>query len=569
MPDMDGIKALNQDFEANVQERQSFISHWRELSEFGMPRKGRFLVTDRNKGDKAYQKIINSTATRALKIARAGMLSGVMSPATEWFVLGVDDPGLMEYRPVREYLYQVQGVLNRVFNSSNLYSMAPQMLGEMIQYGTGCMYQENDFDNVSRFFTHTVGSYALAQTAKFKVDTVYREWQLQTRQIVKEYGYENCSDGVKNAWDRGNYTAWFTVRHCVKPNEDYSPRAIGNKRMKFVSVHWEPGQKENDKYLRVSGYRRFPYYTPRWDVTGEDIYGTDCPGMTALGDVKGLQIGEKRQAQGIDLQLFPPMHGPTSLRNKAINQLPGRATLYDAESGSEHVLRPVYEFKPDIVGNRTNIKEIERRINQAYHVDLFLAISEAEGIQPKNQLQLQFTNQERLLQLGPVLTHLFGEFLNPLIDNTYDRLVELDQEAGGGAVLPIPPPELRGREIRPTYISTLAVAQRAASLGNIERAASFVGSLVGAGMTDNRKFDADQAIDEYSDRLRIPPGLIRSDDEVAALRQQDREAQEQMATLQMAKLGADAAKTASETRTSDGKSVLDGVSNAAADQGAR
>lgn len=567
MPADDFTKDLNKRFGAVIQERSSFIDHYRELAEFVQPRRGRFNVTDRNRGEKAHQSIINSRASWALKVARAGLLSGIMSPATEWFVLGVDDPELKEYKPVQEYLYEVKNVLNQVFNSSNLYNMAPVMLGEMVQFGTGCMYQEDDFDTVSRFYAHSVGSYAIAQNGELRVDTVYREWQMTALQMVKRFGLPNVSVGVKNAYDAGNYDAWFTVRHCVMPNDDYKPGIVLAKNKRFASIYWEPNDTEG-KLLRKSGYDRFPYYVPRWEVTAEDIYGTDCPGMTALGDVKGLQVGERRLAQAVDKLVHPPLQGPASLRNTPINQLPGGATLFDPD-GTSQGLKPIYEVKPDVQALGVNLKRIEDRIDRAYYVDLFLAISNMDGVQPRNQLELSQRNQERLLQLGPPLTQLFGEFLNPLIDNTYLRLVELDRLAGGGKILPLPPKELQGREIRPTYISTLAVAQRAAGLGNIERVGTFVGGLMQAGLSDGQKFDGDQAIDIYAEQLRIPPSIVRADEQVASLRKQAQQAQEQAAMMEQMKTAADAAKTASETRTSDGKSVLDGVSEGLAKQGAR
>jgi hypothetical protein len=564
-----GIKALNRRFEELKRERSSFTDHWKELSDFVQPRRGRFYLTDRNKGTKAYQKIINSAASYALKVARAGLLSGVMSPATQWFALTVDDPDLLEYQPVKTYLYEVEGQLNRVFNSSNLYNMAPVMLGELAQFATGCMYQEDDFDTVSRFYAHTIGSYAIGQNARFQVDTIFREWQMTVLQMVKEFGKDNCSKAVRDAYDNGHYDLWFDVCHCVMPNDDYKPARITlAKNKRFASIYWQPDNPEPNQYLRKSGYNRFPYYVPRWDLTGEDIYGTDCPGMTALGDIKGLQIGEKRLAQGIDKQLNPPLKGPASLRNQPISQLPGGFTLYDTDGGGEG-LSPVYEVKPDLTGMANNIQRIENRINRAYYVDLFLAISNMDGVQPRNQLELTQRNQERLLQLGPVLTQLFGEFLNPLIDNTFARLVEVDQLAGGGKVLPVPPKELQGREIKPEYISTLAVAQRAAGLGNIERLANFQGGLMAAGMSDGRKFDSDEAVDRYAEQLRVPPSIVRPDDVVQSERQQAQEMQAQQMAIEQAKTGADAAKTASETRTSDGKSVLDGMSEGLAKQGAR
>ena len=75
-------------------ERSSFISHYKELSEYNSPRKGRFEKTDRNKGDKKHKSIVNNRGMRALSTASAGMFAGVMSPSRPWFSLATPDPDL-------------------------------------------------------------------------------------------------------------------------------------------------------------------------------------------------------------------------------------------------------------------------------------------------------------------------------------------------------------------------------------------------------------------------------------------------------------------------------------------
>ena len=68
-------------------ERQSFMPHWRELSEYVDPRRGRFVTSDYNRGEKRNSKIINSTGTYSKRVASAGMANGITSPARPWFRL--------------------------------------------------------------------------------------------------------------------------------------------------------------------------------------------------------------------------------------------------------------------------------------------------------------------------------------------------------------------------------------------------------------------------------------------------------------------------------------------------
>lgn len=540
----------NRRLQALKNERESFIPHYKELSEFVRPRRGRFFVEDRNKGDKRYQSIINSRATRAHKICTAGMIAGTMSPARPWFSLETIDPDLMENRGVKDWLFSVEQRIRSVLNESNFYSMAPIMMGEMVLFGTGCMSHVEDFNDVARFYTHTAGSYMISQNEKMEVDTLYREFEWSVKQIVDAFGIENCSTPVKNAYDRGNYDLWYPVCHAVEPNTLAVSGSKLSKDKSFRSVYFEPGNvgPDRNKLLSSSGFNEFPVYVPRWEVTGEDIYGTDCPAMTALGDIKGLQVQERTKAQALQIVVRPPMGGPASLRGVPVNQLPGGLTVYDGDEQRQK-LGPLYQINPGFQDLRFDMDAIERRIDEVFYVDMFMAISNMEGIQPRNELDIMQRNEERLLQLGPVLERIQGEFLSNLVDRVFNQCYR-------AGILPPPPDALSGEPLKVKYISTLAMAQRAVATQGIERVLSFAGNLVKLGFTDAmNKIDAPQAVDEYAKAIGVPPTIIRSDDEVeqiAAQQAQQRQAQEAIIAAQGA---ADVAKTVSETKL-DGDNLL-------------
>ena len=46
-------------------ERSTWDPHWKKLGDFVRPRRTRFMTTDRNKGDRRNQNIIDNTATLA------------------------------------------------------------------------------------------------------------------------------------------------------------------------------------------------------------------------------------------------------------------------------------------------------------------------------------------------------------------------------------------------------------------------------------------------------------------------------------------------------------------------
>jgi len=528
------------------EERQSFISHYQELAQFIQPRRGRFLITDRNKGDRRYNNIINSRATQAHRVARSGMLAGIMSPARPWVRFSTFDADLMEFGPVKNWLYKAETIQREIFNQSNLYNMAPVMLGELLLFGTGAMSHVDDFDDVARFYTHTAGSYMIAQDNNYRVRTFAHEFEMTVKQMVDEFGKDKCSQFVRDQYDKSNYNAWYPVTQFIQANDDYRESSKLSKYKAFSSCYYEPGNNDKDQFLREKGFEEFPVYCPRWDVTGEDIYGTDCPAMTSLGDIKSLQVEEKRKAQAIDKMVNPPLHGPASAKN--VSALPGGYTGFDGDPSSQGI-RPIYMVSPQVQELMADIQATERRIETSFFVDLFLAISTMEGIQPRNQFDLMQRNEERLLQLGPVLERMHGEFLAPLVDRTFNQMVRAN-------LLPPAPPELEGKELKVNFISTLAMAQRAVAVGGIDRLAAFVGGLAKAGFAQTLdKFDADQAVDEYANAIGVPPTIVVPDDAVAQIRADRAQQQQQEQAMQMAQQGANTAKMLSDAKT-DGKNAL-------------
>jgi hypothetical protein len=521
-------------------ERETFIAHYKDLQQYISPRRGRFFEEDRNKGIKKHQFIINSAATQALRVAVAGMLNGTMSPARPWFALESFNPDLMDRAEIRDWFYKVELIIRTVLNQSNFYNMAPVFLKELLLFGTGVMTHVDDFDDVARYYTHTAGSYYLGQNDRLEVDTIARKFQWQTLPIIEKFGLENVSTAVRLAYDRSNYSAWFPIIHFISPNNEFKGGSKLAREKAFSSIYFEPGRGgvDAEKFLSKSGFDTFPAYAVRWDVTEGDVYGVDCPGMTSLGDVKQLQLEEKRKAQAIDKMVNPPLSGPPSVRNVAVSSLPGGLTAYEGDDAKQK-LSPIYTVDPRLQELRLDMNAVEKRIENSFFVDLFLAISNMEGIQPRNQLDLTQRNEERLIQLGPVLERVHGEFLSKNVERIFQQAADAD-------ILPPAPVELEGSPLKIRFISTLAMAQKAVITSDIERLTAFTGTIAqiqASGTPILDKVDFDQQVDEYGRAIGIPPKMIRSDEHVAQTRQaraQQAEIQEKMA---MAQQGASIAQT--------------------------
>lgn len=558
-------------------EFSSFKPLYRDLNDYILPSRARFFITDFNRGDRRNLKILDSTATTAARTLRAGMMSGVTSPARRWFKLASPDPDLNKYAPVKDWLYQVGEIMNGTFLRSNLYQTKPLVYGDIGVFGTGAYYVEEDFQNVFHTTSFPIGSYTIAKDFRGRVNTICREFRMTVAQLIESFGerdkygrpmWENFSRYVQNQYNTGNSQAWVDVVHIIQPNEDYDPRRMESKFKKFSSCYYEKGYSstqsgaylgpDEDVYLSEKGYDYFPVLCPRWEVAGEDVYGTDCPGITALGDVKQLQWGEKRIGQAIDQFIRPAMKGPAGLRQAKASILPGDTTYFDEREG-QGGFKPVYQIDPRIQEMEGKQQQVRNRISQAFYEDMFLMMARSDR-RDITAREIDERSEEKLLALGPVMQQIDQDDLDPFIDIAFN--LHLQQRK-----LPEPPEELFGVKLQVEYISTMAMAQKMIGIGSIERYAQFAGNLMVPYPQSGNKTNANKLLETYGDWVSLPPGIVRSDEEVADIEAAQQQAMAQQQRQEAIASGADAANKLAGADMSGDNALTRVVNNLGGGQG--
>jgi hypothetical protein len=541
-------------------ERSSFDSHWRELGDWLLPRRTRFWSGDRNRGDKRNQNIIDSTARFAARTLQSGLHAGLTSPARPWFKLTTPDPDLAQHQPVKEWLHVVTQRMQIVFADSNLYNTLPIVYGDMGVFGTGAMAVLEDGHDLFRCYAYPVGSYALGVDNRGIVSTFVREYELTVRQVVQEFGripgtraidWSRISTHVKDLWDRGNYEAPVTIMWVIAPNEDARQDRLEAKYLPFSSCHFEAGENRPDVFLRESGFRHFPILAPRWDVTGEDSYGVDCPGMVALGDVKQLQLMQRDAMKAIKKGIDPPLVGTPELRTQKTSLLPGDVT-YVREP--QHGLRAIHEITLNLEHLERREAEIRYRIQRAFYEDLFLMLATADqrmGADRPTAREVEERHEEKLLALGPVLERTNDELLDPLIDRVFDLM----ERAG---LLPEPPEELAGVALQVEYVSIMAQAQKLVGVVGQDRFVASIVPMMEVFPEVRHKVNVNRIVDNYGEMLGVDPRIIRDDDDANARMAEEQKAAAAQAEAEQAKLLAGAVKDGSQAQMGTG-SALDRV----------
>ncbi len=537
---------LNKQLSQLKAERLSFEPHWRELSDFTRPRSTRFTASEVNRGDRRNSKIIDPAAVMAARTLSSGMMSGITSPARPWFRLATPYRDLMDYGPVKLWLETVEQRMNEVFNRSNLYQSLPLMYEDLGTFATGAMAVVADPQRVIRTVPFPTGSFYIANGADLSVDTAVREFSMTVRQVITEFGMDAVSDTVKSQWNSGQYGQWVNVVHAVYPNLDRQTGKLEAKHKAYKSVYYEANSTD-DKLLRESGYDEFPIMAPRWEVNGEDVYGSSCPGMVALGSVKALQLLQRRKAQMIDKITNPPLQAPASIKSQRISTIPGGIN-YLPMADVNNQIKPLFQ----IPANGTNglledIQDTRQIIDHAYFVDLFRMMQTVNTRSMPVEAVAEM-REEKLLMLGPVLQRLDSELLDKLINRTFSVMAENN-------LLPMPPDEMQGMQLKVEYISVMAQAQKAIGVSSIER---FIGFTSGIGQFKQEaldKINVDETIDAYAASIGVPPSVVATNEQVAQIRENRAQQQAMAQQMQMAQAAVGGAQALGNTPMDDNSAL--------------
>lgn len=528
--------------------------NWIDIRDFLAPRTARFMGEKSNDATRQDLNIINSSPRFAVRTLPAGMQSGVTSPMRPWFRLGTPDPDLEEFKPVKEWLFDVERVMRMVMSRSNLYDRLKSNYGILGTYGTSALFIEDDPDDIIRAFDFAMGSWYVANNDKGRVDTLYRDVNMTVVQWVTKFGLNKVPAYVKAQYDSGNYEAEFPIVHILEPNRLFVEGSALNKHKRWASIWLVFERSDKQAIMEWKGYEDQPFFCPRWDLVGEDVWGVGA-GEYAIGDGKQLQLGEKRSLQILDKFANPTMVADASLRNQRKTNLPGDTTYVNGLITGNQGYRPAYQVtNPPFDLIEAKQRQIEERINEAFYKNLFLMVVELEGQPNITATQINMMREEKLMMLGPVLERLNDELLDPMIDNIFAKVVRR-------GMVPPPPPELEGMPLRVEYISVLAQAQKAMGIGNIERFIGFAGQMAELDPSALAKVNTFETINEYADGTGVPPKLVNTNDEAQETVAAQAQAAQAAQMLESGGQMADMAKTASETEVTGDSALAKAVEN--------
>ena len=505
--------------------RYSWWVHWRELADYLLPRRYKWLITPNMmaRGAPINQHILDETATICAYRLAAGLVSGKSSPTSPWFRFKIGHIDSTQTSPVSLWLKEVERLLYLIFAESNFYTSIAVFDLDLAVFGTGALLEYSDPKTVVNFINPCLGEYYVDIDGNYRPVVFYREFTMTVDAVVSFFGRENCSASVLQLYDDNsgaNRTREIIVAHSIEPNDDGNARKFGyDPKWAYREAYWEWGGTTSPQggvnnppgFLRKRGYHESPAIIGRWDLVSNDPYGRS-PGMDALPATKQIQLETRRKAQAVDKMVNPPLVADVQLKNQPANLTPGGITYVNGfQSAGKPGFASVYETKFPVQEITADLIEVRQRISQIFYNDILRVASQYETRSNVTAVEWDLRKSESLVMLGPVLQRFDIEVLKPIIERTF----AIASRAG---IFPPPPQEIQGQAMNIEFISMLTQAQRAAASSGIERLLAMGGQLAGVDPSAMDNINIDFALDSYSDLLNNDPRLIRAPQELKQIR---------------------------------------------------
>lgn len=528
-----------------VDEMGDFRTHWRLLADYILPNRYQWLCNEKERRQRLTRNpnIIDGTGTQAARTLAAGLLNGITSPSRPWFRLRLKRWIDEQYPEARRWLDEVERRMLRAMAETNFYNAMAVMYLDLVIFGTAGVLIYEDYENVFRCYNSPLGEFALGVTPRQIVGSFVREYNTTVENLVNTYGEENLLETTRRVYKQGGASRLAPVKICHIIEQNEKDAFAVPSIFKYREIYFESSSTDG-QLLSKRGYYERPGIFPRWEVTGNDAYGS-CPGMDALADIIQLQHESKRKAQSLDYMNQPPTVADIQLSRKPTALLPGGRTFVQ---GINNVgVKPIYTVNPPIQEMSQDLRDIQIRISNFFFNDLFKMISQLETVRSATEIDAR--KEEKLVLLGPVLERNQNEGLDPAVNRIYNIMTR-------AGLLPPPPEGLEEEEIEIQYVSILSAAQSAVGVIPIERYLQVIGGVApvypGAVQIPNW----DELLREYGRDIGVKSKLINSEKEVAAQRAaMAKQMAAQQAVEQVGAL-AQAGKTMSETDVGGGANAL-------------
>lgn len=512
--------------------RGNWASHWTEIAQRIFPMESWLFQNFsqlNSQGDKRNFEVYDSTGVIALQRFGA-ILDSLLTPRDQfWHNLIASNEYINKDRAVKKWFEATNKKLFHYRYAPNA-NFASQNQGQYLSlgaYGTGINFIDDFAGYKGIRYKHVhLGECYLQENHQGLIDRVCRHFMLTARQAYMKFG-DSCPENITAIMHRFPERQFFFL-HWVKPRADVDQDRRDYKGMPYASYYVSIEGKKlvwDKNSFKEGGYRTFPYAVSRYFQCANETYGRS-PAMDVLPALKTLNEQKKTMLKQGHRVVDPVLLAANDGIIDGFSLMPGAINSGGISEDGRLLIQPLPTG--NIQAGKEQMDDERKLIDDTFLVSLFQILTENPEQTATEVLE---RTREKGILLAPTIGRQQSEYLGPMIDR------ELDLLSRQGLIDPMPGllREAKGeyKIIYDSPISRTMKSEWAAGAQRTIEALMAVSNATGdPSFLDTINFDI--AAPQIAEIFGTPNTWIRSEDEIAKIRQQRAKAQQQQNAIQAA-----------------------------------
>ena len=511
------------------------------ISKFFMPLRSEFFKSNNTEQEVDWRNrdVYDSTAVESVDTLSASMQGALTSMAVRWFELVLTDDEIKKDKDAQLWIDNATTRMWQAIQQSNFDIEASEYYIDLVGYATAIMTQEVEDEATGKFTFKAIpiDSCQFEEDHNGRICKFYRKLMWTPLQIVEKFGPEKTPKTIREKNEAGKmdkeeiiFCIWkrkYDVQPDVSKKLAPSARPYG---FKYVCA------KSKEQIGEEGGYYEMPSYVSRWRKTPGSVWGYG-PAHLCLSDVLTLNELTSDLLEAAGKAIDPST--VTTNRNLLSDLDLGRGGLTVVRNVSELV---PFESRARFDVGELKIDRLQEAIRRAFRVDQ-LQLKDSPAM-TATESQIRYELMQRLL--GPTLGRLKNDFLNLLIERTFNILFRAGQF---GEM----PEVLKSANIDIVYTGPMARSQRSQIAVSIQQWIGGIASLAEVYPEAMDVPNPDAIVRGLAELAGVPAAMTRGDKEVKMLREERQQKQNQAEdTANAAGIAAAAKDGASAVATLEG-----------------
>jgi len=515
----------------------NFRARWQECANYIQPRKGNIL-TILSPGAPQTILLYDTTAEQALMVFAAGIVSFLTPPSERWFRL--ESRNKKAPAELKVWFDEASEEMAKEIGNSNFYEVWHEDCLDGGCFGSSLMRADEYPDDEEQILSYTnipVGTFYWSEDNRGRITTITRSWKWTAQQAAAEFGEENLTEQLLKAYNSVDAVSSVREFNFIELIQKRKKADVIPGKTMPENREWECLYicKEDQAIIREDGHYENPYAGCRMMRSNNEVYGRG-PGTQAMPNIKGVNRMKEDALVVTEKMARPSWISPDDTAYEPDNR-PDGVTFWDASKGEAYKPHQI-EMRNRLDYLKELLEEDRKMIRDYFYNDLFKLLTSSEEMQrEKTAYEVSQMVAERMILFAPIFGRIKTEKLDPLIYRTFSIMFR------NGRFKPLPAginPALIDFEV--AYVSKVALAIKAIQNQALATALQLIQSIVSIDPTVVYLLKAHDAARQVLSNAGVPAAWMRSEGDVKALADQQKQEQQRLQASQAALAGSQTIK---------------------------